>query len=135
MRAIAQGLKGLKDPDTGEPVVNNVYFREDIFSGPYMNNAPDLFVGFNAGYRASWQTALGEAPDSLIEANRKKWSGDHLIDPILVPGIIFINKNFELKEVSILDITPTLFDWFGIPNSHNMSGKALRKKGASENLK
>jgi len=111
-QAIAQGLRQFKDPKTGEPVVNNVYLQDEIFNGPYVKEAPDLFVGFNDGYRASWQTALGGVPNLLIEDNKRKWSGDHLIDSLLIPGVIFVNKKLELKDLSIKDISPTVIRLF-----------------------
>lgn len=125
--AIKEGLKQLKDAQSGEFVVKNVYFQEEIFQGPYVKDAPDLVVGFNAGYRASWQTALGGVPNLLIEDNRKKWSGDHLIDSTLVPGLIFVNKKLDLKDPSIIDIAPTILSLFGIPESKEMPGKTLFK--------
>jgi predicted AlkP superfamily phosphohydrolase/phosphomutase len=126
-QAISTGLAKLKDTKTGEMVVKNVYTNEEIFQGSYIKDAPDLFVGFNKGFRASWQTALGGAPSVLIEDNRRKWSGDHLIDSSLVPGVIFINKKVELKEPSILDIVPTILDLFSIKKPKEMSGKILFK--------
>ena len=57
----------------------------------------------------------------------RKWSGDHLIDPKLVPGVIFINKKVELKEPSILDISPTILGQFGISKPKEMQGKNLLK--------
>ena len=36
-------------------------------------------IGYNAGYRASWQTSLGGVPATLIEDNRQLWSGDHCV--------------------------------------------------------
>lgn len=126
-QAIAEGLKGLIDPQTGEPVVKNVYFQEEIFKGPRANEAPDLWVGFNAGYRASWQTALGGVPGSLLDDNKKKWSGDHLVDYAIVPGVVFINKKAELSEPSIIDIAPTILDLFDIVQPNQMQGKVLFK--------
>jgi predicted AlkP superfamily phosphohydrolase/phosphomutase len=90
-------------------------------------DAPDLFVGFNSGYRASWQTALGGVPNLLIEDNIRKWSGDHLVDSTLVAGVMFINKKLELKEPSIIDFAPTILDLFGIDKLKDMSGKVLFK--------
>jgi len=116
-QAIASGLKKLKDPKDGMAVVHDVYLQEDIFKGPYQNDAPDLLVGFNAGYRASWQTALGGIPGSLIEDNKRKWSGDHLIDSSLVPGVLFINKKIELNKPSIRDIFHTILAFFNINNT------------------
>ncbi len=124
-QAIIKGLKGFHDPENGEKIVNNVYAQEDAFEGPYADNAPDIFVGFNAGYRASWQTALGGVPNLLIEDNKRKWSGDHLIDPALVPGVIFINKKINLKNPSIIDIAPTLLFLFDINKPKDISGKSL----------
>lgn len=124
-RGIAMGLRQLKDSQTGEMIVKDVYFQEEIFKGPYINEAPDLFIGFNAGYRASWQTALGGVPNLIIEDNKKKWSGDHLVDPRLVNGLIFVNKNIDLKEASIIDIAPTILGFFGVTKPEEMQGKSL----------
>lgn len=125
--AIAQGLKQFNAPVTGEPVVNQVYFQENVFKGKYADKAPDLFIGFNPGFRASWNTALGGVPTLLIEDNRKKWSGDHLIDPVFVPGVLFINKKTSLKEPDILDIAPTLLTLFNSAIPNELKGRALLK--------
>jgi predicted AlkP superfamily phosphohydrolase/phosphomutase len=103
-RQIQEKLKQWQDTATGENVVKEAYDADDIFNGPYKKDAPDVFVGFNSGYRASWQTALGGTPNLLIEDNLKKWSGDHLVDPGLVPGVIFINKKVKLNKPKITDI-------------------------------
>ncbi len=125
--AIKKGLEQFRDPKNNDSVIRSVYAQEEVFKGPYAKDAPDLFVGFNAGYRASWQTALGGVPNTLIEDNRRKWSGDHLIDPVLVPGVIFINKKVELKNPSIIDIAPALLGLFGINKPDVMPGKVLFK--------
>jgi predicted AlkP superfamily phosphohydrolase/phosphomutase len=125
--AIIKGLKQLRDPDTGELIINNVYDGNNVFDGRYMGEAPDLFVGFNAGFRASWQTALGGVSNVLIEDNRRKWSGEHLIDPVLVPGVIFVNKKINLDNPSIIDISVTILDLFSIAKPDEMQGKNLLK--------
>ncbi|OQX83520.1 MAG: hypothetical protein B6D53_02255 [Candidatus Omnitrophica bacterium 4484_49] len=120
-------MERLTDPDTGQLVINEVYKNEDIFSGPYAQDGPDLFVGTNRGYRVSWETALGMVPDDLFEDNTRKWSGDHLIDPKLVPGVIFLNKKIALREPSIIDIAPTVLDMFNVHGVEFMDGKCLFK--------
>lgn len=105
---ISQRLKCWRDETYDAPVIRNVYQKEQIFRGRFADEAPDLVIGFNAGYRASWQTALGAAPAGLIEDNKKKWSGDHLFDPPLVPGVIFSNKYINRESPSIYDIAPTI---------------------------
>ncbi|MBU1933433.1 MAG: alkaline phosphatase family protein [Candidatus Omnitrophica bacterium] len=105
---ISKKLKEWRDEKHDKIVVNNVYLGEEIFYGDYANNTPDLYAGFSIGYRASWQTALGAVPKESIEDNLKKWSGDHLFDPNLVPGILFLNKQVKKENPSIYDIAPTI---------------------------
>ena len=106
-------LKQFTDEKYKSPIVNNVYSKEDIFWGDYADDAPDLFIGFNIGYRSSWQSALGAVPAQLLEDNLKKWSGDHLFDPVLVPGVFFSNKKIKKETPSIYDITPTVLRIIG----------------------
>jgi predicted AlkP superfamily phosphohydrolase/phosphomutase len=124
-QTIIKGLKQFQDTKTGEMVVGNIYTKERVFNGPYINDAPDLYVGFNAGFRASWQTALGGVPNLVIEDNKRKWSGDHLIDSVLVPGVIFVNKKIDLQNPSIIDISPTVLGLFKINKAQDMKGKIL----------
>src|SRR4029079_11257331 len=44
-------LMQLRDPDDGAEVFRDVYRRDDIYKGDYLQWAPDLQVGFNDGYR------------------------------------------------------------------------------------
>ncbi|MFH0877654.1 MAG: alkaline phosphatase family protein [Candidatus Omnitrophota bacterium] len=122
---IKDEMKQWKDPQDGSVIVEEVYPQEEIFTGPYASDAPDLFVGFKEGYRASWQTALGGVPSTLIEDNRKKWSGDHLVDPSFVDGVIFSNIILKSDRPSIIDIAPTVLEVFGISKPSEMEGNAL----------
>jgi len=101
------------DDQNNEAVVHHIYRNQEIFWGDYARQAPDLFVGFNIGYEASWQTALGEVPNVLIEDNLKKWSGSHLYDPSLVPGILFVNRKVTKQDPSLYDLTPTILKLIG----------------------
>jgi len=114
---ISKRLKEWQDEKYRSSVINNVYSKEDLFWGDYTKNAPDLYVGFNIGYRASWQTALGAVPNNLIEDNLKKWSGSHLFDPVLIPAIIFSNLEIKQEQPSIYDIAPTVLKIVGFSNN------------------
>jgi predicted AlkP superfamily phosphohydrolase/phosphomutase len=77
--------------------------------------APDLIIGYNMGYRASWQTALGEAPaGAFTEDNLGKWSGDHCCAPQLVPGIFLSNQRTLLAKPHVKDICPAILDYLGL---------------------
>jgi predicted AlkP superfamily phosphohydrolase/phosphomutase len=124
-REIAEKIEQLKDPDTGVRMVKNVYLKEEIYRGPYMNDAPDLVVGFYPGYRMSWQTAIGGCPNKLLENNTKKWSGDHCIDPSFVPGVFFSNQKTRAVNPRLIDIAPTVLDSFKVPAPNEMEGSSL----------
>ena len=115
-RKIALDLVELKDPNTGEKVIEQVYDGSKIYDGKYAEESPDLVIGFRPGYRASWQTAIGGVPAPLFSDNLKKWSGDHLIDPSYVPGVFFSNRRISRSNPTVLDIAPTVLDYLGIKN-------------------
>nr|WP_281416803.1 alkaline phosphatase family protein [Geoanaerobacter pelophilus] len=70
---------------------------------------PDLVIGYNAGFRASWQTAVGSISDDLvIEDNLKKWSGDHCCDADLVPGVFFASEKTSIPP-NVLEIASKFY--------------------------
>lgn len=123
--AISERLLELRDPKTGELVVRRVYKREELYHGPHLDDAPDLVVGFKPGYRFSWQTAIGGAPEGIMEDNAKKWSGDHLVDPSYVPGILFSNRAMGAANPRLMDIAPTVLAVLGVDKPSNMEGVSL----------
>ena len=118
-------LEGLRDEEKDEVGINEVFDSAKIYSGPYTQNAPDFIVGFNAGYRTSWDCANGVVAGEIFEDNVKAWSGDHGIDPRLVPGVLFTNRKIESAEPSILDLAPSALTLFGIKPPKHMEGKPL----------
>ena len=122
---IVSGLTGLVDSDRGKVAVRSVVRREQVYRGPYLNEAPDLLVNFSEGYRVSWGTPLGGVPRGLFEDNLKKWGGDHVIDPELVPGVLFMNKAFREESPSLVDLAPTILNALGVPKGAEMEGKDL----------
>lgn len=104
-RDLRAGLEAWRDAATGQSVISRVFVADDVYPGKSREDAPDLVVGYERGYRASWQTTLGSIPEALIEPNRNKWSGDHCIDPALVPGVMFSTFRPATDIESIRDIS------------------------------
>ena len=113
------------DPKHNKLVMKKVYTREEIFFGKYASESPDLLCGFAKAYRASWQTAIGGVPESLIEDNLKKWSGDHLFDASEVPASLLSNRKIRKINPHIVDIAPTILSIFNIPIPADMDGKNI----------
>ena len=116
-------LDGLVDPASGRVGITGVFDCEAVYAGPYMDNAPDLIVGYGDGYRASWDSVMGKVTSQIFEDNLKAWSGDHCIDPRLVPGVLFCNHKISDENPAIVDVAPTVLKLFGLALPGYLDGK------------
>jgi predicted AlkP superfamily phosphohydrolase/phosphomutase len=123
--ALVKALSELGDPERGAAAIRRVLPSEQVYAGPYADEAPDLLVNFSAGYRASWATALGGVPTGHFEDNLKRWGGDHIIDSELVPGVLFMNRPFRKDGASLIDLAPTILGALGAPGGAAMEGRSL----------
>lgn len=122
---ISEKLLKIRDPKNGEQVISRIYRASEVYSGENLEDAPDLIVGYNAGYRASWETVLGSFPKETLRDNTEKWSGDHLMEAELVPGIVISNKKIEAESPALYDIAPTILSEFNIPKQEGMIGSNI----------
>ena len=121
---LCEKLQGLVDPATSRVAIRRSFDAMKAFTGPYRENAPDVVVGFGEGYRVSWDSAQGRVTPDVFELNSKAWSGDHCIDPELVPGVLFSNWKISGERHAITDVAPTMLDLFGLQVPPHMDGKA-----------
>src|SRR5262249_11144147 len=122
---IAQKLRMLADPANGAKAVKRAYQAPKAYRGPYKDHAPDIIVGYERGYRVSWEAAIGKTTRDVFHDNTKAWSGDHCVDPSVVPGVLFCDRPIETENPRLLDIGPTVLDLFGVPVPDHMDGKPL----------
>jgi hypothetical protein len=85
-----------------------------------------MVVGFQRGYRVSWQTSLGGIPPDVIESNDRRWSADHCsVDPDLVPGVFFSSRPIESQSPHITDVAPSVLKRLGITPPAEMDGRDI----------
>jgi predicted AlkP superfamily phosphohydrolase/phosphomutase len=131
-RTIIEGLHGLRDEDNDDIAINDIFDNAKVNpNGPYRDNGPDLIVGYNRGYRASWEGAVGRVSKTVFIDNTKSWSGDHCIDPRLVPGVLFSNRRIDTEDPAIGDLAPTILTQFGVDVPAHMTGKVLTVNDAA----
>ena len=125
MKELAAKLEKMIDPATGEGCVRKVAMSQQYFDGPYRFDAPDLLVGWEGGYRNSWECAVGQVTEETITDNTRSWSGDHCVDPDVVRGIFFCDRAINTETPRLVDVPATVMKLFGqeIPNS--MQGQML----------
>ncbi len=118
-------LKVTDSENGGSKVIEAAYKREELYKGPYTKNAPDVVIGYNIGYKLSWESAVNLVGGDVIADNPKKWTGDHCFTSREVPGIFFSNKKINTQEPTLADISPTVLSAFGIPAPSFIDGKNL----------
>lgn len=109
-------LEALRDPESGEPIIDRVLPREAIFHGPHMEAAPDLVAVPVDGYDLKGD--LGKA--QLV--GKGVLVGMHTLADafVAIPGAA-INK----PEPHIVDVMPTILDLLGLPIPDGLDGVPL----------
>jgi predicted AlkP superfamily phosphohydrolase/phosphomutase len=125
LKEIREKLLDERDAQNNQTPITRVDRASEIYQGPYARQGPDLLVGYNRGYRAGWQTILGNFHSEVFEDNTNPWSGDHCMDYTLVPGVLLSNRPIEAANPALTDIAPTIFAEFGIPKPGGMMGRSV----------
>jgi predicted AlkP superfamily phosphohydrolase/phosphomutase len=125
VHGLCEELTGLRDPATGEEAIHEAMPRKAVYTGPYVDAAPDIIVGYNVGYRVSWDSVIGRCGPAVFSDNTKAWSGDHCIHPALAPGILACNRPLNTENAGIIDIAPTVLELLGVEKPPYMDGKSL----------
>ncbi len=120
---VKQELLNWRDPVNGRQVIKSV---SDSHASPENRAiAPDLIVGYSAGYRASWETTLGEAPPGVLEDNTDAWIADHCIDASEVPAVLFTSRPIHGSDPGLEDLPVSLLALFGVPRLAQMHGRSV----------
>jgi predicted AlkP superfamily phosphohydrolase/phosphomutase len=122
---ISRKLELLRDPLDNCETIRKVHDSATAYRGLYAQEAPDLIVGYHPGYRVSWDSITGTVEAEVFSDNLKAWSGDHHVDPELVPGILFSNKKVTKAKPHITDLAPTVLSLFAIKPPPYMEGEAI----------
>ena len=125
-KEIKAKLLKVRDDERGQTPVKDAFIREEIYRGPYVENAPDVIVGYRIGYRVSWESAVNYVGDKLVTDNTRMWSGDHCFTRDQVPGIFLCNHRIGEKDPGLIDIAATVFAAFGIPKPSFIDGRDLK---------
>ena len=123
--AIQTGLTDFPDEHTQRAAIRSVSRREQLYSGAFVENSPDLLVNFHRGFRVSWQSAVGGFSHSVLEDNLRRWSGDHIVDPESVPGILFMNQSSLHNHARMIDLAPTILHYLGVTVPESVEGASL----------
>lgn len=118
---IIDRLKTVKNPVTGEPIKVEVFRKEEVYSGPYVDEAPDILFNLDDGNMIAQKEIY--YPGTVGRANKS--SGTHRMDGIFMVKGAGIRAGHELEGANIIDAAPTLLHLLGKPVPEDMDGKVL----------
>lgn len=124
---ITSKLINLKDPKTGEKIVERVHQKKDIFKGEAISSAPDLVAEFKKG--------CGVGMKSIEDRNLKDgfitdsvfWLGDHEMNGVFMAYGPAFNEGTNIEGAEITDVAPTIIYLYGLSVHQDMDGKVLSK--------
>jgi predicted AlkP superfamily phosphohydrolase/phosphomutase len=119
---IAEVLAGLRHPADGGALISEVIKREEIYSGKFLEEAPDLYflprdptVGVFGDFEFSSNKVVEPASHSISAQHRM-----HGIFLAKGPGI---KQGVEVEGMRVIDVTPSLMYMMGLPIPKGLDGR------------
>jgi predicted AlkP superfamily phosphohydrolase/phosphomutase len=125
MAEIGSRLEAYRDPKNGKQVVLEAFVASEVYTGDRVPEGPDMLVGYDRGYGCSDESTLGEITEEVIADNDSRWSGNHLMAPSVVPGILLLNRKLSQSGHDLTDLTVTLLSHYGIEKLPEMTGSSI----------
>jgi len=104
-------------PD-GSPLIDLIARREDVYSGPFITNYPDIVLEFKYGYGVGWaiNAPLITHADSynLVPGSHRGETGTCLIRS---------SNMIATDTVDLLDVTPSLLGLLKVKSEQLYDGK------------
>ena len=117
-RQLMQDLEGIRNLDSGRPMIRRVSRTADLYQGEYLSLLPDLLVAWSeealigsatVGSGAGATVRLGsDQVGELIGTNHYCRTGDHRPEGLFVAAGPGIGPGRLSRSVSVMDFAPTL---------------------------
>ena len=120
---IIKRLYELKDPDTGSNVVKKVYKKEDLYSGPNLSIAPDLYV---VPITETYEFVKMFSKDGSI-FSPPRLPGHHNENGILIFYGKGIKEGKEIRNITMYDIAPIMLHILNLSIPYDMDGNVLKQ--------
>jgi predicted AlkP superfamily phosphohydrolase/phosphomutase len=120
---IAVELRKIIDPLTGDEVVDKIYDRDQLYSGHYIENIPDIIFSFKNDLYMSF--GMHEFASNKIIEPSLWFSGGHRMNGILVMNGVDIKKGIEISPRKIIDLAPTILYLLGLEVPSDMEGQVI----------
>lgn len=136
---IIRKLGELRDPDSGETILDKVYKKEELYSGPYLEDAPDLIVLWKDFAYYTRQSVVDEEvllfePPGKFGNRVIEHSACHRLNGVLIMHGKHLLQG-KAMNAHIMDLAPTILYAMGLPVPEDMDGKVLTDAFSNDYLK
>ncbi|MFY9558291.1 MAG: alkaline phosphatase family protein [Blastocatellia bacterium] len=132
MLQIIDKLRGLVDPESHESLIGPIWRREDLYSGPHLDQAPDLQFLPND---------MANKPLGTLDLTSNKFmtpvygnSGDHRMHGIMLGRGPELRRGVRIEGARIIDYAPTILHSFEADVPSDMDGRVLEEMFTEEYL-
>ncbi len=116
-------LREIPHPETGEPLVEAIYERDELYQGPHAHLGPDLtVVPKDWRYRT---IGLHDFTTNSVIGPAFGPTGDHRTTGVLIAHGPAFRAGSKPDGASLLDIAPTVLHLLGVPVPGDMDGRVL----------
>lgn len=113
---IAEELASLVEPESGDPVVRNVFTNQELFTGAEAENGPDLVIDSHWGYDVKGF----HGRDGLT--GKGPINGMHTFED----AMLFIrHEDIKTEQRSVIDVMPTVLGLMKLPAPADVDGRDL----------
>jgi predicted AlkP superfamily phosphohydrolase/phosphomutase len=118
-------IKKLKDPETGMKAVREVFTPDQIYSGEYLEFAPDIVVDLQGTPYDDFSDTIN-VPNVFLKTQAER-RGNHDMEGIFVGYGNGFRKGTEVNAIKILDLFPTILYLMGLPVPRDVDGRIARE--------
>lgn len=120
---VTRGLEALRDPETGEPLIGDIWRREELYEGPFVDRGPDLtFLP-----RDMRNKALGTVDFTSHRFVERAYgnSGDHRMNGIFFMHGEGVRPGYTMRDANLIDVAPTILHYLGQGVPEDFDGRVL----------
>lgn len=109
---------------------------DEVYRGERLSEAPDLLIGYNAGYGNSDESSLGRIPYAVLRDNLGgTFTGNHLMHPSVVAGTLLTNAALDRTDLRLEDVTAEIFRQYDVDPERAPDGRPFLKASITQGAK
>lgn len=121
---IIQQARALRIPGKRTPLITDIRTREALYTGPYVEQFPDIILTLNTDYAAV--PTLGSTLITPVPPGDLLRSGDHRPDGMFLAAGPHIRQGRLERTPGLIDLAPTILHLAGLPIPESMDGQVIQ---------